>query len=124
MQGSGFLVGFHPDISRHARAGASTALVIWLGEIVDLNYISERDHAGDSFPVSAATGTLKMTVQVADGSDNIIRSRIFTDVPVTRNRITTWRGRFFDDTDTGEFTQTTFGFTVNGEWDGEDVHDF
>jgi len=21
-------------------------------------------------------------------------------------------------------TQSTFGFSVNGEWDGEDVHDF
>ena len=72
-----------------------------------------------TFPYLAAKGTLKMTVQ-----DNIIRSRVFTEVPVTRNRITTWRGRFFDDTDTGEFTQSTFGFTVNGEWDGEDVHEF
>lgn len=77
-----------------------------------------------TFPYLAAKGTLKMTVQAADASDNIIRSRVFTEVPVTRNRITTWRGRFFDDTDTGEFIQSTFGFTVNGEWDGEDVHDF
>ncbi len=77
-----------------------------------------------TFPYLAATGTLKMTVQAADGSENIIRSRVFTEVPVTRNRITTWRGRFFDPDDTGQFTQSTFGFTVNADRGGEDVHDF
>lgn len=76
-----------------------------------------------TFPYKAVSGTLKMTVTAYDNDGNTLRQRVFENVPVTRNRITTYQGQFFDGTE-GNFTQSTFGFSVNGEWDGEDVHDF
>jgi hypothetical protein len=53
----------------------------------------------------------------------VIRQRTFDAVPVTRNRITTYTGHFFEDGD-GQFTQSDFGFVVHADWDGEDVHTF
>ena len=44
-------------------------------------------------------------------------------VTVTRNRITTYTGHFFQPCD-GQFTQTCFGFTVDADWDGEQTVDF
>ena len=76
-----------------------------------------------TFPYLSATGTLKMTLTAYDGDGNQLRQRVFEDVPVTRNRITTYRGQFFDGTE-GNFTQTVFGFSVNGDWEGEDQHEF
>ena len=58
-----------------------------------------------------------------DMDGTTIRKRVFENVPVTRNRITTFTGRFFMDGD-GEFTQSDFGFVVHTDWDGEDNHDF
>lgn len=76
-----------------------------------------------TFPYMAATGSLKMTLTAYDGDGNTLRQRVFENVPVTRNRITTYEGQFFDGTE-GNFTQTVFGFSVNGDWDGEDRHTF
>lgn len=76
-----------------------------------------------TFPYLAETGVLKMTVTAYDADGNTLRQRVFEDVPVTRNRITTYQGHFFDGTE-GNFTQSTFGFSVNGDWGGEDNHTF
>ena len=76
-----------------------------------------------TFPYQSATGTLKMTLTAYDGDGNQLRQRVFEDVPVTRNRITTYTGQFFDGTE-GNFSQTVFGFSVNGDWAGEDEHEF
>ena len=76
-----------------------------------------------TFPYMAATGTLKMTLTAYDANGNALRQRAFDAVPVTRNRITTYQGQFFDGTE-GNFTQTAFGFSVNGDWEGEDTHHF
>lgn len=76
-----------------------------------------------TFPYLAETGTLKMTVTAYDAQGNTLRQRVFDAVPVTRNRITTYTGQFFDGTD-GNFTQTAFGFSVNGDWNGEDNYTF
>lgn len=76
-----------------------------------------------TFPYQSNTGTLKMTLTAYDGDGNTLRQRVFEQVPVTRNRITTYEGQFFDGTE-GNFTQSTFGFSVNGEWEGEDKHEF
>ena len=42
---------------------------------------------------------------------------------MTRNRITTYTGKFFEDGD-GQFTQSDFGFVVHADWDGEDHYEF
>lgn len=76
-----------------------------------------------TFPYQAETCLLKMTLSAFDADGNIIRQRVFTDVPVTRNRITVYTGHFFEPGD-GEFTQTGFGFSVNPDWDGTDEYEF
>ena len=91
---------------------------------------SEQRQANDqqlyqvyTFPYMAVQGTLKMTLSAYDIDGNTIRRRTFDAVPVTRNRITNYSGPFFEPGD-GQFTQTGFGFLVNGEWDGIDEYTF
>lgn len=86
-----------------------------------------RQKAGEyqmfTFPYMASEGKLKVTV-VAMNADGVqLRKRTFTDIPVTRNRITTYTGHLFDDS-MGEIRQTTFGISVNTDWDGEDIYEF
>ena len=76
-----------------------------------------------TFPYMAESGILKMTVTALDVDGNTIRQREFLEVPVTRNRITTYEGKFFEEGD-GNITQSGFGFTVNGQWEGEDTYEF
>ena len=76
-----------------------------------------------TFPYQSSTGSLKMTLTAYDADGNTLRQRVFEQAPVTRNRITTYTGQFFDGTE-GDFTQSTFGFSVNGEWSGEDTFEF
>ena len=76
-----------------------------------------------TFPYMAVSGVLKLTVTALDTDGNVIRKREFENVPVTRNRISTYNGRFFEDGD-GEFTMSDFGFVVHADWDGEDIYEF
>ena len=71
-----------------------------------------------TFPYMADSCKLKMTVTALDINDNVIRSRVFDGVPVTRNRITIYQGPFFQDGD-GQLSQSDFSFIVNADWDGE-----
>ena len=72
-----------------------------------------------TFPYMAASGKLKMTLSALAEDGTIIRKRTWTDVPVERNRITTYTGQFFSG-DEGAISQSGFGFIVNGEW-GEEI---
>lgn len=76
-----------------------------------------------TFPYLAESGTLKMTVSALDAAGTVLRQRTFEAIPVTRNRITTYTGKFFEDGD-GDITQSEFGFTVNDQWAGEDCYEF
>lgn len=76
-----------------------------------------------TFPYLADTGVLKMTVSALANDGSVIRSRQFNEVPVTRNRITTFTGPFFENGD-GQFTQSGFGFLIHADWDGEDIYEF
>lgn len=80
-------------------------------------------HQAYTFPYMAKSCSLKMTVSALDSQGTVIRKRVFEDVPVTRNRITTYTGHFFEYGD-GQFTQSDFGFVVHADWDGEDNYDF
>lgn len=80
-------------------------------------------HQAFTFPYMAATGSIKMTVSATDAEGTVIRKRVFENVPVTRNRITTYTGHFFEDGD-GVFTQSDFGFVVHADWDGEEFYEF
>lgn len=77
-----------------------------------------------TFPYQAESGTLKMILSALTADGTVMKQRTLENVPVARNRITTYTGRFFDEGDSGEITQETFTFTVNGEWDGEEEHTF
>ena len=85
--------------------------------------VSSQVYQVYTFPYLSDAGVLKMTLTAYDAQGNTLRQRIFDAVTVTRNRITTYTGQFFDGTE-GNFTQTAFGFTVNGDWDGEDQYEF
>lgn len=76
-----------------------------------------------TFPYLATECKLKMTLVALDGDGNNINTKVLSDVPVTRNRITRCTGQLFGD---GNFDviQTNFGLTVNGDWEGEDQYSF
>ena len=76
-----------------------------------------------TFPYMAANCKLKVTISSLTDDGTIIRQRTLENVPMTRNRITTYEGPIFEAGD-GNITQTAFGFTVNADWDGEDVYEF
>lgn len=76
-----------------------------------------------TFPYQSATGTLKITLSALTADGTVIKKRTLESVPITRNRITTFTGPLFTDGD-GTITQSGFGFTVNGDWDGEDQYPF
>ena len=64
-----------------------------------------------------------MTVTALSADGTTIRQREFTNVPMAINTITTYTGPFFQDGD-GEITQSSFGFTVNGDWASEQTTPF
>lgn len=80
-------------------------------------------HQAYTFPYMTTSCMLKITVSGLDTDGTVIRKRIFENVPVTRNRITTYTGPFFEDGD-GQFTQSDFSFVVHADWDGEDFYTF
>jgi hypothetical protein len=76
-----------------------------------------------TFPYMATECKLKVTLYALDADQNILTTKVITDVPVTRNRISTYRGTLFTD-EPGEIIQTAFGISVNGDWAGEDQYNF
>jgi len=76
-----------------------------------------------TFPYLSKSCALKVTLSALASDGTIITTKTMTDVPVARNRITTYTGPLFTDGPT-EITQTAFGFTVNPDWDGEDHYTF
>jgi hypothetical protein len=76
-----------------------------------------------TFPYLARSGYLKMTLSALTADGTVLCQKTISEVPVTRNRITTYSGTLFDDAP-GDITQTAFGITVNPQWDGEDFYHF
>lgn len=76
-----------------------------------------------TFPYMATSCYIKMTCSALDVDGTIIRKRTFDAIPVTRNRITTYTGPFFEEGD-GVFTQSDFSFMIHADWDGEDHYEF
>ena len=70
-----------------------------------------------TFPYLSDEGKLKVTLSAVDASQNVLTTKVLTDVPVTRNRITRCTGVLFGEGDF-DIKQTTFGITVNTDWDG------
>ena len=76
-----------------------------------------------TFPYMATSCYIKMTCSALDVDGTVIRRRVFDAIPVTRNRITTYTGPFFEEGD-GVFTQSDFSFLIHADWDGEDRYEF
>ena len=76
-----------------------------------------------TFPYMATSCNIKMTCSALDVDGTVIRRRVFDAIPVTRNRITTYTGPFFEEGD-GEFTMSDFSFLIHADWEGEDHYEF
>ena len=60
------------------------------------------------------TDKLKITVTALDAAGNTIKEQIFSKVPVKRNVITQYTGRFFDGS--GASSSSSFVLTANDVW--------
>lgn len=76
-----------------------------------------------TFPYLSTEGVLKGTLSALDANQNVLTTKVLTDVPVTRNRITKCTGKLFGDGDF-DIKQTTFGISVSDDWDGEIEYHF
>ena len=76
-----------------------------------------------TFPYMSDEGLLKVTLTALDADQNALTTKVLTDVPVTRNRITKCSGPLFGE---GDYTilQTGFGITVDTDWDGINYYTF
>ena len=75
-----------------------------------------------TFP-KATTGKLKVTVSALDANGDVLKQRVFEDVPVTANVITQYKGQFFDSSD-GTITSSSIGFTADPTWQQTDEYTF
>lgn len=71
----------------------------------------------------AETGELKMTITALDATGATLHERLFEQVPVQRNRITTYTGDFYDNTST-ETGGLGVQMHASPDWDGEDILPF
>jgi hypothetical protein len=76
-----------------------------------------------TFPYMSSEGVLKMTLSALDADGNVLTTKVLTDVPVTRNRITRCTGVLFGDGDF-DIKQVGFGITVETDWDGINEYTF
>ena len=83
----------------------------------ELRTAPAAQYAVFTFPYLSADGKLKVTLTALDADGNVLTTKVLSDVPVTRNRITRCTGVLFGDGDF-EIHQTAFGITVNPDWDG------
>ena len=68
-----------------------------------------------TFPYMADSCRVKMTITAMDAGGQGVRKRVFNSVPVVRNQITEYRGRFFADDD-DPWSVVTLHFTVDSAW--------
>ena len=80
-------------------------------------------HQYFTFPYMSSEGTLKMTITATTSDGTVLATKTLTDVPVYRNRITTFSGHLFDDTP-GEYTVSDFSFLIHADWEGEEHYTF
>ena len=66
----------------------------------------------------------KLTVSALDANDNIIKERVFENVPVTRNQITRYTGSFFDNGGNGQQSDGTLRLTADPDWDSVNGYTF
>ena len=80
-------------------------------------------HQYFTFPYMSSEGKLKMTITATTSDGTVLATKTLTDVPIYRNRITTYSGHLFDDTP-GEYTVSDFSFLIHADWEGEEHYTF
>ena len=65
----------------------------------------------------------KLTVTALDANDNIIKERVFENVPVIRNQVTRYTGSFFGSSG-GETGSGDFHMTADPDWDSVNGYSF
>lgn len=71
----------------------------------------------------ATTGTLKMIISALDSEETLLYEKVFEDIPVKVNNITSYTGSFFDGS-SGTITANNFGITIDPTWEGTNNYDF
>ena len=66
----------------------------------------------------------KLTVTALDANDNIIKERIFENVPIIRNQVTRYTGSFFGSGGGGETGSGDFRMTADPDWDAVNGYTF
>lgn len=61
---------------------------------------------------------LKLVITAQDSNNQTLNEWTMEDIPVTRNKITTWSGALFDDGTGGGTGSGSIGITLDTEWDG------
>ena len=78
------------------------------------------DYEVFTFPYMSDSCRIRMTITAMDAAGQTVHTRTFESVPMVRNRITEYRGRFFSD-DTDPWAVVTMTFTVDSDWSGHDM---
>ena len=66
----------------------------------------------------------KLTVTALDANDNILKERVFENVPIIRNQVTRYTGSFFGSGGTGDTGSGTFRLTADPDWDSVNGYTF
>lgn len=67
----------------------------------------------------------KLTVTALDAQDNAIVERTFENIPITRNKVTRFKGAFFGEGGTeGRTSEGAMRFLADPEWDGQEEQSF
>ena len=63
----------------------------------------------------------RLTATALDANDNVVSERVMEDIPVTRNRITTYTGPFFTEGVSEVASGNVIRMTANPAWDGNET---
>ena len=71
-----------------------------------------------SMPHSEVDELTKLTVTALDANDNAIREMTFENIPITRNKVTSFTGAFFGGSTPGGPIESTLSLKGDPEWGG------
>ena len=66
----------------------------------------------------------KLTVTALDQNDNIVKEKVFENVPVSRNQVTRYTGSFFGSGGSGGSSDGTIRLTADPNWDSVNGYTF
>ena len=66
----------------------------------------------------------KLTVTALDANDNILKERVFENIPITRNQVTRYTGIFFGSGGGNSTNDGTFRLTADPDWDAVNGYTF